>query len=269
MTDPSAQTYYAGAGYAGINGENPWEGEIAPSGSLSVRVNRTLAGNTVTSSGLATNIEVTDHQSVSGSVSPTHVTYVVANKFLQATIEPSREDIIENDFENNIQKVTSALIKKTATTIIGEGVRYLDEELTQDPNWPYSVPSTFEPTGELSTKVIYFEGVSGADTPTGALSTVKHTLWHQSMAGGFTPTGAVESEIADPNDIERVLMQAAQTVVPRVYATWADSRFMDSLIALSSSEQYTEQTNELGARKQLRLMMLLQVTEWSIIPYLS
>ena len=247
MTDPSAQTYYAGAGYAGINGENPWEGEIAPSGSLSVRVNRTLAGNTVTSSGLATNIEVTDHQSVSGSVSPTHVTYVVANKFLQATIEPSREDIIENDFENNIQRVTSALIKKTATTIIGEGVRYLDEELTQDPNWPYSVPSTLEPTGELSTKVIYFEGVSGADTPTGALSTVKHTLWHQSMAGGFTPTGAVESEIADPNDIERVLMQAAQTVVPRVYATWADSRFMDSLIALSSSEQYTEQTNELGA----------------------
>jgi hypothetical protein len=247
MAETSSQTYYAGAGYAGVNGDDPWAGQISPSGSLSVRVNRVLGGGTITPSGVATSIGVTDHQSVSGALTPTHVTTPVANKALTAGITPSRVDIITDDIEENVQITTSALLKEVSTTVIGEGPRYLDIENNEDPNWPYSVDNTVTSSGDLSAVTIFGETITGSDTPTGSLSTVKHTLWHQSIAGGFTPTGAVESEIADPNDIERVLKQAAQTVVPRVYATWADSRFMDNMVAVSSSEQYTEQTNDMDA----------------------
>lgn len=224
----AGKEYYAGAPYAGGSFDE-FLGEIAPSGSLSRTV---IPGDnnegSITPTGAFSALEITEKTTVTGSITPSGTLEPVADKHIVRTLIPHTADTEEDlSDEDNIITYMDGLIK------------YVDVDQVSD-------SSEIEPTSDLALIKIQFLSISGSITPAGSATNDALIRYEWSIDGGVTPTSTLVAEIIDTTTLEWTILRSAQNVIPRIYATWADSRILDNITVASSSQVYTTYSEELS-----------------------
>lgn len=224
--------YYGGGGY----GTEPYDisGEITPSGSASRQLNygSVFAGSIAPSGSLDLQY-ITSSQSVSGSLASSGAVSLFLNKQISRELIPHTNDssawALGDEFPSNINNED-------------ESVAYTHIDGLQKFTY-YSLDGGSIPlAGDLVTNHIQKQSVSGALTPAATLGTTQFFMYSQSVSGSITPSGDSNSVIADPNDLNSLVIANAQNVIPKVKAYWSTGKFVSNLRGFSSSDIYQDKT---------------------------
>lgn len=224
--------YYGGGGYGGEVDGNPWEGEVAPAGSVSRTLIRPAFSGSITPSADIDNDYITSSQSVSGSIALSGVLDVFANKYIVRELIPHTNDSQSWAFGDNYPETVDdqdeigyiyldGLTKFLSTTLIGGEI---------------------DISGTLITNHIQKNSVAGSVSPSGAVATTQYYMHTQSVSGSIVSDGESNSIIADPNNMDTLVVANAQNVIPRVKAYWSTGKFAMNLRGFSSSDIYQDKT---------------------------
>lgn len=242
-------TFYGGGEYGNDSGESPWAGEITPSGEVTRVVITPNYSSSVTPSGTATSILVKDTQSVSGSASPAGTLSIFLNKFITATITPKTNDsVVYGQSDYGVTSWETIASVPWSNTQVNT---YIDGLIKSTQVSPYT--GSIASSGTVVNNFVRKKKVAGSITPSGSVSTIKYTMYSQSCGGEIDISATIDSEIADPNDIDRLIIGNAQKVLPRVKAYWSSGKFTSNLRGYSSSDIYQEKTLNLNPAIYLKL----------------
>jgi len=223
--------FYGGVEYGG-SGDSDWAGFLTPSGTLLrtlIIPNRT---GSIALSGTVSAQFITDNKSVSGSVGLAGTLVKLLNKKVVGEIVPQTDDDDISIYED----INLPVLNYSDPALYNHWDG-LTKKTTVMPK-----QGSLTPTSALGKSVIRRKKIGGSLTPTSAISNKQYFMFNQSIAGAITPVATIDAGIADPNDIDRLIIANSQKVLPRVLAYWSTGKFTNNLKGFSSSDIYQEKT---------------------------